>query len=119
MLDSIKMTIGDTFNVIMSDNDRIIALFLVPLFIAAFATVSPYAVYYASATNPNYVNTLTSIKLSGVCQTISPYFLISFNGSGLCQIISFNPFVFVAWYLEGLAIVLIVIFIIVNIFHIS
>ena len=113
----IGMALGETINAITADINRLIGLFVVPFFIAGFAEVSPYVVYYASSTNPHYTSTLASLKLSGICHTIYPYLLINFKGGGLCQILSFNPSVFAAWYLAGFAIIFLVILLLESITH--
>lgn len=118
----VDLAFRETYDAITSDQERIIGVLAVPLIVAIFATAGMATVYL----NQSKGAVFSALQASGVCNTYQPYLITSITGSfegdplahiAMCQIMSFNPLVFLAWYLEVLAIVLVVIFIFESITH--
>ena len=124
MLDGIQQAFRETLSAITANRDREIGIFIVPLIAVIFLTAAQYTIIL-NQSKPAIFNALNS---SGVCNTYQPYLITSVMGSfqgdplahvGMCQALSFNVFVFMAWFLESLAIVLVTIFIFEAIFHLG
>ncbi|MEM0147901.1 MAG: hypothetical protein QXD11_03050 [Candidatus Micrarchaeaceae archaeon] len=121
-LDAIIQPFIETKDAIMADTDRLIGIFAFGAIIVAVLTGMQYAVMF----NPIHAAALFYLAKSGVCSTIAPYLITSTGGAfggmaglhiGMCQLISFNYMVEIAWYLQVLAIEFIAIFVFEMIFH--
>ena len=120
MLEGITDSFREAIGALTSDTDRLIYLFVAPLIISGIIT----AFYYRIFLDQTAANTfLTALANSGSCNTIQPYLitaLVEYNGLlGYCQVLSFNVFVFMAWYLQILLILFVVVYVLVNALHLS
>lgn len=118
----VDLAFSETIDAITSEQDRLIGIFVIPLLVAAFATGAMLTVYM----NPGHLAIFHALLSSGICHTSQPYLITSVMGSfkgdplahvAMCQVAAFNPLVFIAWYLEVLAIEIIAVFIFESIFH--
>jgi len=117
MFEGVVDSFRETVDALATDN-RFIFLFVAPLILTAFITASFYGIYINSTTSHTF---LTLLSKTGSCNTAQPYLITALfenNGVlGYCQVLSFNISIFLAWYAQILLILLIVIYIIVNVFH--
>lgn len=107
---------GETITAIMSDTDRLIGIFAIPL----VATVGATAAQYTVLLNQQKTAIFAAFQASGVCATYKPYLITSMLGSyqgdalahvGMCQAYTFNPLVFGAWFGEFFILVFAAIFV--------
>ena len=119
MLEGIVDSFREVFDAMTVDSTRILALFLVPLVIAGLITAAYYTIFLSSDAN-TFLNLLAK---TGACNTIQPYFItatfMNHGVLGYCQVISFNIGIFLAWYVQILLLTFLMIYIFVNIFHVS
>jgi len=120
MLEGVVDSFRETVDALTADTDRPIFLFVAPLIITILMTASFYTIFFNSTAAHTFLNLLAK---TGACNTAQPYLITALfenNGVlGYCQVLSFNIGIFLAWYAQILFILLIVIYIIVNVFHLG
>lgn len=112
----------ETVDAITSDTDRMLGVFIFPFIIAGTLTGYMFTIMM----NPGSAVILNTLKTSGVCNSLQPYYVWSVGGSyagdplahvGMCQVAAFNPLVFIAWVLQIFIAELLAIFIFEAIWH--
>lgn len=117
-LEIITNVFRETFEAFSADGGRIIGLFLFPLIAIGAVTAAQFTIVI----NANGQTFLQVLSQSGVCNTsIIPYTIFStFLDNGVyayCQAAQFSPLIFIAWYLQVIAIMFFVVLIYQAIFH--